>query len=468
MNIQPKIFISYSHKNKQAQRFLDVFQLAIENHKYTRTDQQPKFEVWTDEKLMGGQIWAKEIDRALTESFAVLVAVTPEAMESLYVTYEWSFAIGLQRVIIPVIIEGDAKTGLHEKLHEKLKETQWINIAEKKDWKAECQNIIKNLETSYQELRLRQKNQEGERIAQLVYSALDFAKSQRNAGDLNNAMQSLQGALDSVYQFEQVYGTLSETSSTLADVIDDIYYEIGRTFFLMNDYQQAHDNFKKALEVNPEHVYCLLDLGIIARERADEVYEYNDTTTFVEQLKTALKYFEDASDLQSELYDHNGQSVWASIGGIHKRQGHLKEAKENYIKATDHKKSSYPYINLSLIFLALGDVPEMVVNARIAFYFADAQLRLKPDDRWAHADKLVAQIFLNPCKHEGEMMESEKMQRFIEHVLRVSPATTLSRLKSILEELQQLNKEHRDCDAKHKDVVDLWSIDYTMQKLKAI
>ena len=57
--------------------------------------------------------WRFEIDDAIRASDAVLVIVSPAAAESVYVTYEWSLAIGLDVPVIPVIF---AKAKMHPRL----------------------------------------------------------------------------------------------------------------------------------------------------------------------------------------------------------------------------------------------------------------------------------------------------------------------------------------------------------------
>jgi hypothetical protein len=53
-----------------------------------------------------GQGWELEIVDTIRKSDAVVVMVTPRATESIYVTYEWSMAIGAGVKVVPVIFRG--------------------------------------------------------------------------------------------------------------------------------------------------------------------------------------------------------------------------------------------------------------------------------------------------------------------------------------------------------------------------
>lgn len=72
------------------------------------------YKPWIDPKPRPGQDWRFEVDDAIRSADAVLVIVSPAAAESVYVTYEWSLAIGLDVPVIPVIF---SKAKMHPRLH---------------------------------------------------------------------------------------------------------------------------------------------------------------------------------------------------------------------------------------------------------------------------------------------------------------------------------------------------------------
>jgi len=63
--------------------------------------------------LQGGDPWQPAIDTALREAFAVIVVMSPAAKASEYVAYEWSFALGADKLVIPLL---RIKTPLHPRL----------------------------------------------------------------------------------------------------------------------------------------------------------------------------------------------------------------------------------------------------------------------------------------------------------------------------------------------------------------
>lgn len=71
------------------------------------------YKPWIDPKPRPGQDWRFEIDDAIRGADALLVIVSPSAAESVYVTYEWSLAIGLDVPVIPVVF---SKAKMHPRL----------------------------------------------------------------------------------------------------------------------------------------------------------------------------------------------------------------------------------------------------------------------------------------------------------------------------------------------------------------
>lgn len=105
-------FISYSHRD-----FSFVSQLLT----YLQSNALP---VWVDyQRLQAGEDWRQDIDDGIRQSFAVLAVMSPDAVASQYVTYEWSFAMGQGIKIIPLLI------GAEKDLHPKLQVLQYLDFA---------------------------------------------------------------------------------------------------------------------------------------------------------------------------------------------------------------------------------------------------------------------------------------------------------------------------------------------------
>jgi hypothetical protein len=86
------VFISYSHKDKEAAQFVNALC-------------KQSYQTWIDEaELRVSYEWRVEIDRAIESAFAVIVVMSQNAKESEYVTYEWAFAHGLGKRLVPIVI----------------------------------------------------------------------------------------------------------------------------------------------------------------------------------------------------------------------------------------------------------------------------------------------------------------------------------------------------------------------------
>jgi TIR domain len=96
------VFLSYSRK--------DYFFAELIESKL----REKEIKVWRDQgQLRPGTDWRDSIERGIAESLAVLVALGPNSAESAYVTYEWAYAFGSKKVVIPLKL---AECSLHPKL----------------------------------------------------------------------------------------------------------------------------------------------------------------------------------------------------------------------------------------------------------------------------------------------------------------------------------------------------------------
>jgi len=86
------VFISYS-KNKD---LANLMKTELENE---------KIQVWKDTNIEAGTDWRNEIDLRLIDCDAVIVLLDQNSVKSQYVTYEWAFATGKGKTIIPVLVE---------------------------------------------------------------------------------------------------------------------------------------------------------------------------------------------------------------------------------------------------------------------------------------------------------------------------------------------------------------------------
>jgi hypothetical protein len=62
--------------------------------------------LWLDQgRLRAGADWRQGIERGIASSLAILVALSAKSAESAYVTYEWAYALGKGKPVIPLKLE---------------------------------------------------------------------------------------------------------------------------------------------------------------------------------------------------------------------------------------------------------------------------------------------------------------------------------------------------------------------------
>lgn len=90
---------------------MDVFlSYSSTNHIYAQQMQDrltaAGLKVWQDRgQLQAGDDWRDTIDQGLTACKCIVVILTPSACASSYVTYEWAYAYGQGKTVIPVVFE---------------------------------------------------------------------------------------------------------------------------------------------------------------------------------------------------------------------------------------------------------------------------------------------------------------------------------------------------------------------------
>jgi hypothetical protein len=90
------VFISYAPENFE---YADLLVRWLEGHGFT-----PYIDSESEE-MPAGKDWRQEIDDAIRDAFALIAVMSPEAKQFEYVTYEWTFALGVGVRVIPIVIE---------------------------------------------------------------------------------------------------------------------------------------------------------------------------------------------------------------------------------------------------------------------------------------------------------------------------------------------------------------------------
>ncbi len=115
-----QVFISYKSEEESYAR-------EVKEHLY-----KEGFAGWYDDVLKAGDEWQQVIDNAIRDSVAVIVIVTPLSLTSHYVTYEWSFAMGLGKRVIPIIYKELSDSKIHAKIDPNVRHL--MDFTDSKDW----------------------------------------------------------------------------------------------------------------------------------------------------------------------------------------------------------------------------------------------------------------------------------------------------------------------------------------------
>jgi TIR domain len=106
-----QIFLSYAH-DETSTAFISRLKTQL------RTSQIPAWVDFID--IKPGESWMASIDDAIRGSFALIIVLTPASSRSDYVTYEWSFALGAEIPVCPLLLQPAS-------FHPRLKSIQWID-----------------------------------------------------------------------------------------------------------------------------------------------------------------------------------------------------------------------------------------------------------------------------------------------------------------------------------------------------
>ncbi len=87
----PTVFLSYSQKDHV---FADLVESKLA---------AAKISLWREQgQLRAGTDWQQRIEQGISESLAVLIALSSNSAESPYVTFEWAYALGKGKALIPI------------------------------------------------------------------------------------------------------------------------------------------------------------------------------------------------------------------------------------------------------------------------------------------------------------------------------------------------------------------------------
>lgn len=107
----PHVFLSYSTRDHL---FAELAEIKLAEAGIT---------LWRDKgQLRAGDNWRGGIESGITESIATIIALSQSSTDSPYVTFEWAYALGKGKTVVPLKLENC-------KLHPRLEPIQYLDFS---------------------------------------------------------------------------------------------------------------------------------------------------------------------------------------------------------------------------------------------------------------------------------------------------------------------------------------------------
>ena len=135
---------------------------------------------------------------------------------------------------------------------------------------------------------------------------------------------------------------------------DSSYYELGVLYKENDNFDNALKSFKKSIELNPKHSMALYELGVISEQQKN----YDD----------AINYYTESLRIKEN------SEAFQSLGVCYLKNGMLKEAYRNLVKAMLLNPNKYPIYN------SLGAVFEKLGNYESAVQMLEIAIKLNPNN----------------------------------------------------------------------------------------
>ena len=199
------VFVSYSSEDSV---FAELVKMKLN---------EAKMDVWLDQdKLDAGEEWRNEIDLGINESQAIILILSPKSCKSEYVTYEWAYALGRKKNIIPLMYK---KT----KIHPRLSGMQYLDFTN--NGKGPWDKLLMRIGT----LVSAEKNEERSQLVgdmtkdellQLISGSLQLASASAKSMNRERSEQDVQEAIGNITEVNSMLKT-SKPSNNLILWVDD-------------------------------------------------------------------------------------------------------------------------------------------------------------------------------------------------------------------------------------------------------
>ncbi len=170
-------------------------------------------------------------------------------------------------------------------------------------------------------------------------------------------------------------------------------YFLGELYVQERDLENGIEHLQRALASGADYAPAEAALAYALRLQGDEAQDVSERNQLYAEAEAR---FLKALRADPAVRDINGESVFAVLGGLYKRQGRLEDAIRCYQQAEKvTPQTSYPVINLAQLYFQQGKTDLAEAYFKRSRTISGRMLDGNPFDYWARFDFITALIALN-------------------------------------------------------------------------
>jgi tetratricopeptide (TPR) repeat protein len=207
------------------------------------------------------------------------------------------------------------------------------------------------------------------------------------------------------------------------------HYYLGYVYTQQDKLEEAEHHLTHALEIDPELREAKAALGLVRRRKGEKLAE--DDERRADLFQEAEGHIRAALRESPNLVDGDGESWRGSLGGLYRRSNRLEEAIRAYEMAEQVTPySSYPTINLALLYMQMGKPQLMLAKYRQTEMLAEREAEAELNNYWGYADLLTARLALG--------RDEEIIQKALDWLFKIMPPEAYDALPRLLDTLRKL------------------------------
>jgi tetratricopeptide (TPR) repeat protein len=196
-----------------------------------------------------------------------------------------------------------------------------------------------------------------------------------------------------------------------------INYFLGELNIQQTNVSQGIEHLEQALAGGAEYAPAEAALAYALELQGNEVEDIDERNRFYARAESG---FLKALRIDPAVLDINGESVYAVLGGLYKRQGRVEDAIRSYEKAEQITPArSYPIINLAMLHFEKGEPEEAERYFRRSAALSAQALEGTPADFWTRFDLTTAQLVLGRTEEAQKTLEVAIQQLQNPHPLEI-------------------------------------------------